>query len=248
MMSSHPSIAPILSAEHLAKSYGGRKVVADFSFGVRAGEIVGLLGRNGAGKTTTFRMIVGLIRADAGTVRLRDADLTGLPMYRRARLGLGYLPQETSVFRRMTVEQNLLAVLETREPSRDVQRARAAALLEEFGLAKVRGSLAEVCSGGEKRRLEIGGALARAPAVRLLDEPFAGVDPIAVADIQGVVRRLRERGLGVLLTDHNVRETLAITDRSYIIDEGRVLAEGPPAEIVANELVRKTYLGEGFKL
>jgi len=247
-MSAEIENQPLLRAEHLAKSFGRRKVVQDFSFEVHAGEVVGLLGRNGAGKTTTFRMIVGLIRADAGTVRLRADDVTREPMYRRARLGLGYLPQETSVFRRMTVKQNLLAVIETRETVAARREERATALLAEFGLQPVADSLAETCSGGEKRRLEIARALALDPAVMLLDEPFAGVDPIAVADIQEIVRGLKARGLGVLLTDHNVRETLAITDRSYIIDDGRVLAEGAPADIVANDAVRKTYLGEHFQL
>jgi len=238
--------APVLVARDLVKRYQRRTVVDRLSFDVRAGEVVGLLGRNGAGKTTSFRMAVGLVRPDAGAVLLRDADITHLPMYRRARLGLGYLPQEPSIFRRMTVEENLLAVLEAQDLARAAQRERAEALCTELGLQKVRASKAETLSGGERRRLEIARALALTPVVLLLDEPFAGVDPIAVADIQALVRDLRGRGIGILLTDHNVRETLAITDRSYIIDQGRCIAEGPPKAIVEHPEVRRTYLGEGF--
>jgi len=237
-----------LRAVGLNKKYGSRAVVHDASLSLESGEVVGLLGPNGAGKTTSFYMIVGLIAVDGGEIFIDDNNITHLPIHRRARLGLGYLPQEASIFRRMTVAQNIRAVLELQGLSDDDMQNRQEELLEDLHITHIRDNPAISLSGGERRRVEIARALATNPRFILLDEPFAGVDPIAVADIQGVVRRLRERGLGVLLTDHNVRETLAITDRSYIIDEGRVLAEGPPAEIVANELVRKTYLGEGFKL
>ncbi len=238
----------LLTATGLVKSYGSRRVVDALSFSMGPGEIVGLLGRNGAGKTTTFRIVVGLARADAGVVTLRGEELTGLPMWRRARLGMGYLPQEPSVFRRMTVRENLDAVLEARGLPREERARRADALLSELGLASLRDRRAETLSGGERRRLEIARALALEPAVILLDEPFAGVDPIAVADVQGIVRGLRAKGIGVLLTDHNVRETLAITDRSYIIDAGKIIAEGPPRQIVEHPEVRRTYLGEGFQM
>ncbi|MHC5019190.1 MAG: LPS export ABC transporter ATP-binding protein [Planctomycetota bacterium] len=238
----------IFAASGLVKRFGSRTVVDGMGFEVRAGEIVGLLGRNGAGKSTTFKMAVGLLRPDAGQVLLKGEDVTQLAMYERARRGLGYLPQETSVFRRMTVEQNLLAILETCEPDEAKQKQRCDELLVEFGLEKVRGSLGQTLSGGEKRRIEIARALALTPAVMLLDEPFAAIDPIAVADIQQIVLKLRERGLGILLTDHSVRETLAITDRSYIVDHGTLLADGTPREIVDNAKVRETYLGENFTM
>jgi lipopolysaccharide export system ATP-binding protein len=237
---------PLFAAEGLVKRFGRRTVVDGMSFEVRGGEIVGLLGRNGAGKSTTFKMAVGLLKPDAGRVLLKGEDVTPLAMYERARRGLGYLPQETSVFRRMTVEQNLLAVLETCEPDPGKQKQRCEQLLEEFGLTHVRVGMGHTLSGGEKRRVEIARALALSPAVMLLDEPFAAIDPIAVADIQQIVLGLRERGLAVLLTDHSVRETLSITDRSYIVDHGALLADGTPKEIVDNAKVRETYLGENF--
>ncbi|MHC4780735.1 MAG: LPS export ABC transporter ATP-binding protein [Planctomycetota bacterium] len=239
---------PLLEVDNLAKSYRRRKVVNGISFGIDEGEIVGLLGRNGAGKTTTFRMIIGMITPDAGEVRFQGRDISRLPMYRRARLGLGYLSQEPSIFQGLTVADNLMAILETLPMSRPRRRAKLAELLEVFGLTPLAKSRAVTLSGGERRRLEITRALVLSPALILLDEPFAGIDPIAVADIQANVRALRDRGISVLLTDHNVRETLTITDRSTIIDEGRKIAEGPPEVIVSDPVVRKSYLGEGFKL
>lgn len=238
----------LFSAEGLVKRFGGRTVVDGMGFEVRGAEIVGLLGRNGAGKSTTFKMAVGLLTPDAGRVILKGEDITPLAMYQRARRGLGYLPQETSVFRRMTVEDNLLAVLETCERDPAVQQRRCEELLVEFGLEQVRKGLGHTLSGGEKRRIEIARALALHPVVMLLDEPFAAIDPIAVADIQQIVLRLRDRGLGILLTDHSVRETLSITDRSYIVDHGTLLADGTPREIIDNPKVRETYLGENFAM
>ncbi|MFO0932166.1 MAG: LPS export ABC transporter ATP-binding protein [Planctomycetota bacterium] len=239
----------LLEARSLAKSYRGRRVVDDVSFRVEPGEIVGLLGPNGAGKTTSFHMVLGMVRPDEGAVRFRDEDVTHMAIYRRARLGIAYLPQEPSIFRKMTVEGNILAILETLALSRKERAERLEVLLDELGLRPRRTSRADTLSGGERRRLEITRALVLEPTLLLLDEPFAGVDPIAVQDIQGILRRLRdERGMSILLTDHNVRETLSVTDRSYIIAEGRILRHGAPAELVADEVVRRTYLGEGFSM
>jgi lipopolysaccharide export system ATP-binding protein len=238
-----------LSAEHLRKSYRGRCVVEDLSLQVQSGEIVGLLGPNGAGKTTSFYMIVGLVSADAGRITLNDDDITQLPMHRRARLGLGYLPQEASVFRRLSVENNILAILETRP---DLDSAARAAELEtiigELHIGHVRNSIGMALSGGERRRVEIARALAAAPHFILLDEPFAGVDPISVMDIQKIVRDLAARGIGVLITDHNVRETLGVCNRACIVDRGTVIASGSAEEILANERVREVYLGQNFRM
>jgi lipopolysaccharide export system ATP-binding protein len=235
-----------LVAHDLTKSYKGRRVVDGVSLGVRAGEAVGLLGPNGAGKTTCFYMVIGLVPVDNGIIELEGFDVTSMPMYRRARLGIGYLPQEASIFRGLTVEQNIMAVLEVVEKSRARRRERLDELLDEFHIAHLRKSPSISLSGGERRRLEIARALASNPNFMLLDEPFAGVDPIAVADIQRLVRQLTERGIGVLITDHNVRETLGLVDRAYIIHAGSVLTHGRPSEIVANPDVRRLYLGEGF--
>ena len=239
---------PLLEVRNLVKSYRRRRVVDGVSFSIERGEIVGLLGRNGAGKTTTFRMIMGMITPDGGGVFFEGRDISRLPMYRRARLGMGYLSQEPSVFRGLTVADNLLAILETLPIGRAERKSRLGALLDEFGLSKLSEDRAATLSGGERRRLEIARALVLAPALILFDEPFAGVDPIAVADIQENVKNLRSRGISILLTDHNVRETLSITDRSTIIDEGRKIAEGPRDAIVRDPVVRRTYLGEGFNL
>jgi lipopolysaccharide export system ATP-binding protein len=239
----------LLAARDLAKSYRGRRVVDGVSFHVEPGEIVGLLGPNGAGKTTSFHMVLGMVRPDAGEVLFRDAAVTRMPIFRRARLGIAYLPQEPSIFRKMTVEGNILAILETLKLTRAERTARLEVLLDELALRPRRTSRADTLSGGERRRLEITRALVHEPTLLLLDEPFAGVDPIAVQDIQGILRRLRaERGISILLTDHNVRETLSVTDRSYIIAEGKILRHGAPAELVADEVVRRTYLGEGFSM
>ena len=239
----------LLQARDLVKSYRGRRVVDQVSFRVDPGEIVGLLGPNGAGKTTSFHMVLGMVRPDAGSVLLRDEDITRRAIFRRARLGVAYLPQESSVFRKMTVEGNILAILETLKLSRAERKARLEVLLDELGLRPRRASRADTLSGGERRRLEITRALVLEPQLLLLDEPFAGVDPIAVQDIQAILRRLRqERGISILLTDHNVRETLSVTDRSYIIAEGKILRHGAPAELVQDEVVRRTYLGESFSM
>ncbi len=240
--------AGYLAAFGLAKSYGGRKVVRDASLHVQRGEAVGLLGPNGAGKTTIFYMITGLVKADAGRIELDGYDVTRLPMYRRARLGVGYLPQEASIFRGLSVENNIRAVLEAVEPNRKKRERDLDQLLEEFRVTHVRKSPAIALSGGERRRVEIARALASRPTFMLLDEPFAGIDPIAVGDIQVLVRHLTERGIGVLITDHNVRETLGLIDRAYIIHSGSVLMEGSPDEIVASPEVRRLYLGEEFRL
>jgi lipopolysaccharide export system ATP-binding protein len=240
--------AGILTVNGLAKSYRGRQVVQDAGLYVRRGEAVGLLGPNGAGKTTIFYMITGLVAADAGRITLDGHDITGLPMYRRARLGIGYLPQEASIFRGLNVEENIRAVLEVVEPDKDRREAELDSLLEEFNIKRLRKSPSIALSGGERRRCEIARALAGGPSFMLLDEPFAGIDPIAVGDIQSLVRHLTARGIGVLITDHNVRETLGLIDRAYIIHSGRVLMEGQPAEIIANEDVRRLYLGEDFRL
>ncbi|MCL4215540.1 MAG: LPS export ABC transporter ATP-binding protein, partial [Candidatus Hydrogenedentes bacterium] len=225
-----------------------RVVVRDVSIELHPGEVVGLLGPNGAGKTTTFRMVVGMLRPTRGRVVFNGEDVSRLPMYKRARRGIAYLPQEPSVFRNLTVRQNLLAVMEYMPMSRDERRQRAAALLEEFGIGHVAESKAYTLSGGERRRTEICRALVTEPKAFLLDEPFAGIDPIAVADLQTMVAGLKERGIGVLITDHNVRETLAITDRAYIIGEGKIVAAGAPREIADDPIARKTYLGENFRL
>nr|WP_210278658.1 LPS export ABC transporter ATP-binding protein [Microvirga flocculans] len=238
----------ILAVKGLQKSYRGRTVVQDAGLNVRAGEAVGLLGPNGAGKTTIFYMITGLVSADRGVISLDGHDVTGLPMYRRARLGIGYLPQEASIFRGLNVEDNIRAVLEIVEPSRKERERKLDALLDEFNITRLRKSPSIALSGGERRRCEIARALAGEPTFMLLDEPFAGIDPIAVGDIQNLVRHLTRRGIGVLITDHNVRETLGLIDRAYIIHSGRVLTEGTPDAIVANEDVRRLYLGEDFRL
>ncbi len=239
----------LLAAQRLVKRYKGRAVVNRLSFHVMPGEIVGLLGRNGAGKTTTFRMTVGMIDADEGTVTFDERDVTHLPMYKRAQLGMGYLSQEPSVFQRLSVADNLRAILETmRDLSRKQRNEKTDQLLEQFGLSGQRNQQARTLSGGERRKLEIARALVTEPKLILLDEPFSGVDPKAVEDLQREILRLKgDRGIAVLLTDHNVRETLRVTDRSYIINEGKKLAEGRPAELVRDPLVRKTYLGSSFR-
>jgi lipopolysaccharide export system ATP-binding protein len=239
---------PTLEAVGLIKTYGGRAVVSGVSLEIGAGEIVGLLGPNGAGKTTTFSIVVGLVRPDAGVVRLGDRDLTDLPMYRRARAGISYLPQEPSVFRKMTVEENLLAILETLDLSRGERQERADRLLAEFGLEPLRGNRAYTLSGGERRRVEIARSLVLEPEFLLLDEPFAGIDPLAVLDIQSIARRLASSGIGVLVTDHNVRETLSIVDRAYIINAGEILRAGTPLALSSDAVVKKIYLGEAFQL
>ena len=237
-----------LAAFGIAKSYGGRQVVRDVSLNVRRGEAVGLLGPNGAGKTTCFYMVTGLVKADRGRIELDGHDITPMPMYRRARLGVGYLPQEASIFRGLSVEDNIMGVLEVTEPNRARRREETEALLEEFKITHVRKSPSIALSGGERRRLEIARALASQPSFMLLDEPFAGIDPIAVGDIQALVRHLTSRGIGVLITDHNVRETLGLIDRAYIIHSGSVLMEGDPESIVSSPEVRRLYLGEEFRL
>ena len=237
-----------LRAVGLKKKYGSRTVVHDVSLSLKSGEVVGLLGPNGAGKTTSFYMIVGLIAADDGKIFIDEENITHLPIHRRARLGLGYLPQEASIFRRLTVAQNIQAVLELQDLSDDDLQNRLEELLEDLHITHIRNNPAISLSGGERRRVEIARALATAPRFILLDEPFAGVDPIAVLDIQKIIRFLRERNIGVLITDHNVRETLGICDRAYIINAGSVMAEGKPDEIIYNEGVRKVYLGEHFRL
>lgn len=237
-----------LMAQGLTKSYKGRQVVNGVSLGVRAGEAVGLLGPNGAGKTTCFYMVTGLVPVDTGTIEIDGFDVTSMPMYRRARLGIGYLPQEASIFRGLTVENNIRAVLEVIEKSRKERERNLDALLEEFHISHLRKAPSMSLSGGERRRLEIARALATRPNYMLLDEPFAGIDPIAVADIQQLVRHLTTRGIGVLVTDHNVRETLGLIDRAYIIHDGEILKHGSAADIVADPDVRRLYLGEGFTL
>jgi lipopolysaccharide export system ATP-binding protein len=232
----------------IAKSYDKRAVLADVSLSVGKGEVLGLLGPNGAGKTTCFYSIMGLVKPDSGRILMDGMDVTRLPMYRRAILGLGYLPQETSIFRGMTVEQNIAAVLEMAEPDKDVRRAELDRLLEEFGLTRLRESPAMALSGGERRRCEIARALAAKPSIMLLDEPFAGIDPLSISDIRDLVKDLKRRGIGVLITDHNVRETLDIVDRACIIYSGQVLFAGSPQELVADENVRRLYLGESFTL
>jgi lipopolysaccharide export system ATP-binding protein len=239
---------PTLRAEGLTKSYSGRTVVRDVHIDVSSGEVVGLLGPNGAGKTTTFGMVVGLTGPDAGRVLLDDQDLTGDPMYVRARKGIGYLPQEPSIFRGLTVEQNLLAILETLPIDGATRRARLAELLAELNLTPLARARAYTLSGGERRRVEITRALVNRPLFMLLDEPFAGIDPIAVSDIQKIIFHLKDRGIGVLVTDHNVRETLRITDRAYIVHDGVIFRSGTPAGLAADEDVKRIYLGADFRL
>jgi len=238
----------ILRTDKLTKSYGGRTVVRDIDLEVRSGEIVGLLGPNGAGKTTTFGMVVGLVAPDHGRVALDDQDLTRDPMYVRARKGIGYLPQEASIFRGLTVEQNILAILETLPIGRNERHERLSSLLSELNLTPLARSKAYTLSGGERRRVEITRALVNQPQFMLLDEPFAGIDPIAVADIQNIIFHLKKRGIGVLVTDHNVRETLRITDRAYIVHDGVVFHSGTPASLAANDEVKRIYLGADFRL
>ena len=239
----------VLKASHLSKSYKKRPVIRDVSLTVESGAIVGLLGPNGAGKTTCFYMIVGLVNQDGGTVAIDEEDITHLPMHGRARKGIGYLPQEASVFRKMTVQNNILAILETRPDLDNEQRKhKAEQLLQEFHLTHIRDSLGISLSGGERRRVEIARALAMEPTFVLLDEPFAGVDPISVNDIKQIIRHLRDKGIGVLITDHNVRETLDICEHAYIVGEGKVIAEGQAADIISNQQVRDIYLGEDFSL
>ena len=237
-----------LEVRSIAKSYDKRSVLHDVSLEVHRGEVVGLLGPNGAGKTTCFYSVMGLVKPDSGRIFLDGADITGLPMYRRAILGLGYLPQETSIFRGMTVEQNIACVLELVEPDKHVRAEELERLLTEFGLTRLRSSAAMALSGGERRRCEIARALAAKPSIMLLDEPFAGIDPLSISDIRHLVIDLKQRGIGVLITDHNVRETLDIVDRACIIYGGQVLFAGSPEALVADENVRRLYLGEGFTL
>src|SRR5215210_8088214 len=237
-----------LAVRSIAKSYDKRAVLHDVSLEVQRGEVVGLLGPNGAGKTTCFYSVMGLVKPDSGRIFLDGQDITDLPMYRRSILGLGYLPQETSIFRGLTVEQNILAVLEVSEPDRAARRDRLEQLLGEFGIAALRNSAAMSLSGGERRRCEIARALAAEPSIMLLDEPFAGIDPISIADIRELVRELKQRDIGVLITDHNVRETLDIVDRACIIYDGQVLFAGTPEALVADQEVRRLYLGESFAL
>jgi lipopolysaccharide export system ATP-binding protein len=237
----------LLETENLVKRYGGRAVVDHVSFTVNQGEIVGLLGRNGAGKTTSFRMTIGMINPDQGTVIFDGVDVTRMPMHMRARRGMGYLSQEPSIFQRLTVRQNIMAIMETTRLGKRDRNERCDQLLEQFSLAHVARQLARTLSGGERRKLEIARALVTNPTMILLDEPFSGVDPIAVEDLQREILGLKERGISILLTDHNVRETLSVTDRSYIMDNSKVLCEGAPRELVNNDLVRRTYLGHTFR-
>ena len=238
----------ILSAENIEKSYKGRKVVKGISISVEQGEIVGLLGPNGAGKTTSFYMIVGLIKPQAGRILLDDIDITYFPMYKRAQNGIGYLAQEASVFRKLSVEDNILSVLQLSDLSKAQQKEKMEALLEEFGLTHIRKSRGDLLSGGERRRTEIARALATDPKFVLLDEPFAGVDPVAVEDIQKIVAHLKKKNIGILITDHNVQETLAITDKTFLMFEGSILKAGTPEELAQDEMVRKVYLGKNFEL
>jgi len=238
----------ILKANNLIKNYNGKSVVNDVSLNLKQGEIVGLLGPNGAGKTTSFYMIVGLIKPNSGSIFLDDKDITRFPMYKRAQNGIGYLAQESSVFRKMSVEDNIHSVLEMTNLSKEKQQNKVESLLDEFGLKSIRKSRGDLLSGGERRRTEIARALATNPSFILLDEPFAGVDPLAVEDIQKIVRDLTKRNIGILITDHNVQETLAITDRTYLMFEGSILKDGKPEELANDELVRKVYLGQNFEL
>jgi len=238
----------ILRAEKLVKVYGRRRVVSEVSLEVNRGEIVGLLGPNGAGKTTSFYMIVGFVKPTDGEVYLEDRPISSLPMYKRARLGIGYLPQEASVFRKLSVADNIMAVLEMTKLNKADRKAKLESLIDEFGLHKVRDNMGDSLSGGERRRTEIARALATDPDFILLDEPFAGIDPIAVEDIQGVVSQLKKRNIGILITDHNVQETLSITDRAYLMFEGKILRSGTAETLASDELVRKVYLGKNFEL
>lgn len=239
----------VLYAEHLAKSYKQRQVVKDVSLNVKSGEIVGLLGPNGAGKTTTFYMVVGLVRHDQGKIRIDNEDISTLPMHDRAKQGIGYLPQEASIFRRLSVYDNLMAALQVRKDINDAERkARAEELIAEFHIDHIRNSLGQSLSGGERRRVEIARALAANPKFILLDEPFAGVDPISVIDIKKIIVNLKERGLGVLITDHNVRETLDVCERAYIVGSGEMIASGTPQQVLENADVKRVYLGDQFKL
>jgi len=238
----------ILRANNLVKKYGNREVVQSISIEVKQGEIVGLLGPNGAGKTTTFYMVVGFVKPNSGSVKLEDKEITDLPMYKRAQLGIGYLPQEASVFRKLTVEDNIAAVLEMRNLSKSEQKEKLESLIDEFGLHKVRKNIGDSLSGGERRRTEIARALASEPKFILLDEPFAGIDPIAVEDIQSIVAKLKEKQIGILITDHNVQETLCITDRAYLMFEGKILKAGTAEDLANDEMVKKVYLGQNFEL
>ncbi|AMG30274.1 LPS export ABC transporter ATP-binding protein [Grimontia hollisae] len=239
----------ILTAQNLAKSYNGRKVVTDVSLEVKSGEIVGLLGPNGAGKTTSFYMIVGLVARDEGTIKIDDLDISIQPMHNRSRLGIGYLPQEASIFRKLSVYDNLMAVLQTRsELTKEERQDKAEDLLDEFNIQHIRNSMGMALSGGERRRVEIARALAANPKFILLDEPFAGVDPISVIDIKKIIEHLRDRGLGVLITDHNVRETLSVCEHAYIVSQGHLIAHGTPDEVLNDEHVKRVYLGDQFRL
>ena len=238
----------ILKAQNLTKSYAGKAVVKDVSLNLKQGEIVGLLGPNGAGKTTSFYMIVGLIKPNSGSIYLDDKEITNFPMYKRAQNGIGYLAQESSVFRKMSVEDNIHSVLQMTKLSKEEQSKKVESLLDEFGLQAIRKSRGDLLSGGERRRTEIARALATSPSFILLDEPFAGVDPLAVEDIQKIVRDLTKKNIGILITDHNVQETLAITDRTYLMFEGNILKDGKPEELASDEMVRKVYLGQNFDL
>jgi len=238
----------ILKADNLMKSYSGKKVVKDISLQLKQGEIVGLLGPNGAGKTTSFYMIVGLIKPNSGKIYLDQEEITKFPMYKRAQYGIGYLAQEASVFRKMSVENNILSVLQLTQLSKKDQNKKMESLLDEFGLTHIRKNRGDLLSGGERRRTEIARALATDPNFILLDEPFAGVDPLAVEDIQKIITKLTEKNIGILITDHNVRETLAITDRTYLMFEGSILKDGKPEELADDETVRKVYLGQNFEL
>ena len=238
----------ILRAENLMKSHSGKRVVKDISLQLKQGEIVGLLGPNGAGKTTTFYMIVGLIKPNSGKIYLNEKDVTKFPMYKRAQYGIGYLAQEASVFRKMSVENNILSVLQLTKLSKKDQNKRMESLLDEFGLTHIRKNRGDLLSGGERRRTEIARALATDPSFILLDEPFAGVDPLAVEDIQKIITKLTKKNIGILITDHNVRETLAITDRTYLMFEGNILKDGKPEDLADDETVRKVYLGQNFEL
>ena len=240
--------APLVKAEHLVKIYRGRKVVDDVSITVRPGEVVGLLGPNGAGKTTSFYMVMGLIRPDGGQVSFRDVDITHLPMYKRARMGMGYLAQEPSIFRKLTVEENIMAILETLVLSRADRKKRCNELLEELDLARLRKQKAMTLSGGERRRLEITRALVTNPSFIMLDEPFSGVDPIAVHDVQQIIMQLRDRNLGILITDHNVRETLSVVNRAYLMCMGKILVEGPSDYLINNKEAQDVYLGPAFSM
>jgi lipopolysaccharide export system ATP-binding protein len=237
-----------LSLKDLVKVYNGRQVVNSVSMKIKNGRVVGLLGPNGAGKTTTFYMTVGMIKPDDGQVFLNDEDITNFPMYLRARKGLGYLPQETSIFRKLTVKQNMMAILETLSISKSDQEERANLLLDELGIRHLENQKANLLSGGERRRLEISRALATKPSFILLDEPFAGIDPLAVIDIKKIIRHLKNRGIGILISDHNVRETLEVCDEAYILNEGRIIESGPPEKIASSETARRIYLGDEFKL